>query len=990
MQSDRIQETLRQYPALIGRKDDFEVLTRHLAIAREGHTQVVLLTGDPGIGKTRLMEHLALDAVSRGMLVLRGGASEAEGMPPYLPFLEALGQHIRGSDPTQLREQTGPTAAVLATILLPELRLRLGDLPISYPLPPEQARLRLHEGIGMFLESITATQPLLLILDDLHWADPSSLELLCYIGRQQPALPMLVVGAYRAGEAEHEPALSRAVTELNRLRVLTTIGLGALSAADIVALAEAYLGGRVEAQVGDLLVSHSEGNPFFAEELLRSWVEAGALARRNQVYTLTVQVPTVSPGIVNTIDQRLRRLAPEVAELLQSAAVIGRTFDASLLADVAGQDAETVEKQLHQAVRAELIWTDQTGAFRFTHDKIRECLYEQVTALRRRRLHGFIGRALLEEQGEGDVIATALKSQRVADLAFHFVQSGDRARGVTYAHLAADQAMSVYAAQEAMAHYRVALQMIDARDDRTGSLLLNLGDAAMLAGAEPEAVRAFQAAHSWFRDAGDPKRTAQAAHRLGLAWWREERIPEARAALEDALTQLHDDSDHELVYLLVDLAGLLSVNLNEQSAGIGLARRALELAEQLQDDRLVAAACRTLGNLQVRANRLSEGAGLLERGLALSRAADTPMEAAECCAHLVGAHLWQGAMRQAQSTAQHWLGFAQRCHDPYQLRHVYVWLAYCHFFAGELSEGERWLERAREVVTRLAGPQPLAWFTYCRGGFAYMQGEYDLAERLMQEALTVFRETNPDALGWYMGFLCVIQAARGEVEEAHSSMEELEARMATLPEQSLPAATSLAYLTETALLLDDRERLERYHSGLMAFEGQFFDLLIDRLLGQIETKLENWPAGQIHLTSAEAMARENDLLWELAHTLEAEATFVLAQGGRGSGSRAGEFLREALGIYSNFGNAPQQRHVQERLGALAGRRSTRPLLPGGLSPREAEVLRLVAEGKTNRQIAHELVVSEKTVTNHLTSIFNKVGVDNRAGATAFAIRHHLA
>jgi DNA-binding CsgD family transcriptional regulator/tetratricopeptide (TPR) repeat protein len=986
MQSGRIREALSRDGVLIGREDDVQVLARHLAIVREGHTRVVLLAGDPGIGKTRLMERHTRDAASQGVLVLRGGASEAEGMPPYLPFLEALGQHIRHATPQQVREQTGVSAAVLATIL-PELRQRLGELPISYVLPPEQARLRLYEAVGLFLESITATQPLLLILDDLHWADPASLDLLCHICRHEPTLPLLLIGAYRAGEAGQESALGRAIAELNRLRVLTTIDLGPLSAADIVALAEAYLGGHVATQVGDLLVVHSEGNPFFAEELLRGWVEAGALTCLDQEYTVSDEVPTIPPGIAGAIGQRLRRLAPEIIELLQGAAIIGRTFDASLLADVAGQDAEKVEEQLRQAVQARLLRTDQGDVFRFTHDKIRECLYDEITALRRRRLHGFIGRAL---EARRERSASVPGAQQVADLAFHFGQSGDRERGMTYARLAAEQAMTMYAAGEAMAHYRIALRLIDEADERYGSLLLSLGDAALLAGAETEAVSAFQAAQSWFQDAAEPKQAARAAHRLGQAWWRQERILEARAALESALTLLPDASTHELVSLLVDLASLLSINLNEQSAGISLARRALELAEQLRDDGLVAAACRTLGNLYVRDTLLPEGTRLLERALALAMAADTPMEAAECCAHLVGAYLWQGAMQLAQSTAERWLGFAQRCHDPYQLRHVYVWLAYCHYFAGELAEGEHRFGQAQEVVNRLAGPQPLAWLTYCRGGFAYMQGEHDLAERLIEQALTIFRETNPDALGWYLGFLCVVQAARGEVQEAHSSMEELEDRMATLPERSLPAATSLAYLAEAALLLDDRERLERYYTGLMAFEGQFFDLLVDRLLGQIETVRGNWAAGQLHLASGEAMARQKGLLWELAHTLDAEATLVLVQGGRDSGARARELLQEALGIYATFRNSPRQHLVEERLRSLAGRRSTRPVFPAGLSPREAEVLRLVAQGKTNRKIATELVVSEKTVTNHLTSIFNKVGVDNRAGATAFAIRHQLA
>ena len=161
-------------------------------------------------------------------------------MPPYLPFLEAFGQHIRTAMPEDLRAQVGPLAGILATIL-PELALYVRDVS-GYSLPPEQARLRLYEGIGAFVAAIAASQPLLLILDDLHWADPATLDLLCHIARRQIAAPLLVLGAHRSGEATHEPPFARAVAELNRLRVLTTVRVDSLGAADIAAMAERLLG----------------------------------------------------------------------------------------------------------------------------------------------------------------------------------------------------------------------------------------------------------------------------------------------------------------------------------------------------------------------------------------------------------------------------------------------------------------------------------------------------------------------------------------------------------------------------------------------------------------------------------------------------------------------------------------------------------------------------------------------------------------------------
>ena len=385
-------------PALIGRQRELDALARHAATAAAGRTGLVLVVGEPGIGKTRLLDVAARGAARSGSVVLRGGASDAEGMPPYLPFVEALGRHIGATPATELREQAGPFAPILATIL-PELTLRLRELPLSYPLPPEQARLRLYEAVAAFLAAIAATRPLLLIFDDVQWSDPASLDLLCYVARHRPAARLLILAACRAGEEEHQPALARAVAELTRLRVLATVAVGRLAADDVAALAAEYLGAPLDRMAAQLLFEQCEGNPFFAEELLRVWSELGALRRRTdgERADLTLSESAELPlpaSIVGAVRQRLTRLAPEVVDLLRTAAIVGRTFDVTLVAEVAGQEPEAVEERLQEAERARLVHSDGETSFIFSHDKIRECLYEEVTTVRRRRLHGLIGHAL--------------------------------------------------------------------------------------------------------------------------------------------------------------------------------------------------------------------------------------------------------------------------------------------------------------------------------------------------------------------------------------------------------------------------------------------------------------------------------------------------------------------------------------------------------------------------------------------------------------------
>jgi predicted ATPase/DNA-binding CsgD family transcriptional regulator len=973
-------------PSLIGRGREIAVLRGCYLAAERGHAGVALVAGEQGIGKTRLLHTLAQWATESGATVLWGGASNAEGMPPYLPFLEALGRHIRAAPPEALREQAGALAPILAT-LLPELALRLGELPTTYQLPPEQARLRLYEAVADFVAGIAAARPLLLILDDLHWADPATLDLLGFVARhlrsEVAQVPFLVLGAYREGVVAFRSVFERVVAELTRLRLLTAMTVSPLGAGEVAALAAACLGGPVDQALVDLVTAQSEGNPFFTEELLRDWSETSVIAAERGRWQLVRPVAGMLPAsIVATVRQRLARLDPATVEFLHAAAIVGRSFDLELLAEVAGRDPEETERALREAAAARLVRATGEGSFTFGHDSIRECLDEEVPIIQRRRLHGLVGRAL-EMRGE------AGGAQRLAELAFHFARSGDRARGASYAARAGEQALAAFAADEALAHYRQALGLCDAESPQRGAILLGLGEAAGMANNEWEAAEAFAAAQAWFAEGDDSGAAGRAARLLGHAYWRQEAIPAARKAFEDALALLEGHPGPEQVRALVDLGSLLGVSLHDTTDGIALGRRALELAQRQGDRRLEAAASRTVGNLLVRSNDAAAGMPLLDRALDQAVAADDLVEAAECAACLAVAHFWQGAIGKSREVNMRRLAFAERCHDRYQLRHLYTWFAVCDGMQGEADAADRWLDRAQPIVDRLASPEPLAYLTFCRGaGAFYNRGDYGAAEAYLQEAIALYREAGPGALIWYLGVLGWVQAIVGKVAEATACQDELEAMLAALPDK-IPPPEPLGYLMQTALLLGEDGRLARHQAQLVAFRGRFTDMLVDRLLGEIATRQGDLAAARESLAQAEATARREGLAPELARTLEARADLALAAGGRDAPGSAMLLLAEASAIYLRTGNRSRRRQAEERLHVLARRRQGRPVLPGGLSGREAEVLRLVAAGRSNREIAAALSLSEKTVGNHLTNIYGKIGVENRAAAATFAAQHGL-
>ena len=976
----------------VGRQEELTRVMNCCAAARQGQAHVVLVTGEPGIGKTRLLDEIAMRAAHDGAVVLRGGASEAEGMPPYLPFLEALGRYIQETPVDQLRTQVAATSPLLASIL-PELLTHLGEFPVSLPLPTEQARFRLYEAIGTFLQTIGFSSVLVLLFDDLHWADTASLDLLCHVVRRQPEAHVLIVGAYRDSELERNPALRRTMADLSRRRILTEVAVKPLSHQEIEALATSLLGCPLSPAVSSLLYVQSEGNPFFAEELLHGWMEAGALIQQHeQSIAIAPLEQMLPPSIVGALRQRFERLSTELIDDLRVAAIIGRTFDSSLLAAVRQQELEVVEEHMLEAARAHLVYADQLDRFTFSHDKIRECLYAEVSVSRCRRLHGLIGHLLEERSGQEEPIHQVYQ---LAELAFHFAHSDDRARGIDYSQRAAAQALQAFAVEEALSHYRTALTLLQPDNRRYGELLLTVGEVALLAGKEGEAEHLYEAAQGWFASGKDREPLARAAHGLGQAYWRQDKRAEARAAFEQAIALLANQHCTELVKVLADVSVLLTVYLGQQEEGMAYAQQALELAQALGDVELETRIQRMVASnlASLRSNDLCPALQFVEQVLAQTESNGDLAEAAECCFNLAVAHYWMAEITRSHAASAHRLALAERCRQPHHLRTAYSWQVLLFASQGKWTEAERVIALAQPIVDALSDPVPAAFLRQFCGFLAYQREDYLVAECELQDAqLDQSFQSGLGDLMFYLGLLGLVQATMGKAQEARAYLARVEAQLTLLPTGILPTAPLLLCLALTATTLGDHARAMRLYPALLAFGGQHYWFLVDRVLGMLALRDGQWEAAAGHLTVAEATARREGLRPELARTLVAQADLEVVRGGQGSTIRVRQRLQQALALFEELGMADSTGRVRRRLRALAHqtRDPLAPPLPANLTGREAAVLRLVVQGKSNGQIAQALGLSEKTVTNHLTHIFNKTACDNRVTATAFAIRHGLA
>jgi predicted ATPase/DNA-binding CsgD family transcriptional regulator len=973
---------------LIGRVRQLAALTEHLTEARTGRPVVVLLAGAPGIGKTRLLEEFPPPELTAGVTVLRGGASQAEGMPPYLSFLEALGDYVAAAPPDLLRDQVGPHAASLAT-LLPELSMRLGPPPLP-PLGPEQERFRLYEAVAAFLTAIAASAQggLVLLLDDLQWADAATCDLLVHVAGRVRSTALLIVGAYREGEAEENPAFVRTLAELNRRRLLVTLPLAPLEAEESRALAASLLRGDIAPAVADLVHRQSEGNPFFLEELLRALVEERTLIWQGRCWELGGHPGSlVPPRVVEAIRMRLARLDPSVVELLRVAAVAGRASEPALLAQVARLDVEQAEELLLAAARAQVLRPDADGAYAFTHDMVRETLLGEVGSARRRRLHRAIGEAL-EAQGDAD------SPRRLADLAFHFAEAGEVARGVTYALASAQRALQASAATDALAHYRTAVRLLGPSGDaaQRASALTGLGDAATLAGDYPQAAEAYQAAKETWLQNGDTVAAARVWHRLGRVRWRQEAIGEAREAFERALALLGAEDSPDAAATLLQLADLHATSLGQNTEGIAYAERALAMVERLGDRRLEATACYVVGNVKARSNDLASGQALLERALALAQDLDDAALGAEVCAYLANVYAWTADLDRSCAVSVLRAELARRTQDLFHLRHVYSWIGQLETLRGRWAEAERWFAQQEPIVEGLQSPEPRASLKAYRGILLYYQGRFGEAEQELREVVEMLRPTGSGTVVWYFGWLGLILVELGRRDEALGCYTELHALAESLDKRARARGNAFAQLAVGYVRLGERERAAGCYSELIPFQGQFSPVLIDRGLGVAAAAAGKIVAARRHLADAEAQARRAGMRPELALILLHRGLLerdVLATGPSRPVRTSGP-LADGLRLCAELGMEELGRRILGRAPAAPKRRSDRSARVAGLSVRELEVLRLVAQGRTNREIAETLVLSENTVARHLTNIFTKTGVENRAGATAYALRHGLA
>ena len=701
----------------MGRDREVAELAAALEDTIGGRGRLFLITGEPGIGKTWLVEHLAGHAAKQGIRVLWGRCWEGGGAPPFWPWGQMIGARVDDGDEQTLASWLGAAGTAHVAQLVPGLAGRLGATTIPEALSHESdaARFYLFEAVTGLFRRAASAQPLVLVLEDLHAADEASLLLLQFLVRDLRGARLLVVGTYRDLVAERPLGIGEAVGELVREGQL--INLRGLDRAAVKALIETLSGGvPSQAQVA-AVYERTEGNPLFVREVVRLLAAQAALERPEQ------GVPI--PGTIRAvIGRRLAPLSAGAVQVLSAAAVVGREFDLSLVGPACELPADRILDALSEAIALGVAEEPGTlEGYRFSHSLIREVLYERLPIPARTQLHRRVGEAIEAVYGSGT-------GAHVAELARHFAEvaaAGEAAKALEYARLAGERAMGMHAYEEAAAEYQRALQALRfSGPDEAGrcELLLRLGAAQARAGDYQPAKESCLQAAEIARRLGAPEQLARAA--LGFG----ERQVEGGLVNRELVALLHEALD----------------GLGPQDSSLRarlLARLSAEFAFSDETERMESLSLEALAM----ARRLADPA-------ALRTAVDARWMA-----------VWgPDGLEERTALAAEILRLAQEVGDrELELE------AHAHRAASSLESGDaRAVQADIAAHARLAGELPMAvprWAaTTMRALQALLHGSFEDAERLANEALSL-GPGRPNVMFTHIDQLALLRWEQGRLGE---------------------------------------------------------------------------------------------------------------------------------------------------------------------------------------------------------------------------------
>ncbi len=790
----------RAQGTVIGREYELAQLEEfwHMASGQEGSGQLVFLAGDAGIGKTTLTADVARRVHDAGAIVL-AGRSPRETVVPYQPILEAL-RHWAMNVPASELSSTAREYGSELSRLIPELRRRAPDLPPPPVDEPETERYRLFEAVVGLLTELSRSAPVLLVLDDLQWADRPTLLLLRHLARATTPARVLILGAYRS--TERGDTFTNAMSELIRDRLASQMEVRGLSEANTAELVRLRAGETPSRSFAHALYEETEGNPFFVEEIVRHLIEAGV--RAGSASASVLQRFGLPEGVKQVIAWRLARLEAPAIELLRVAAVIGREVDAGLLERVVLLAEEEFLSALEEALAAGLLVEsdEKAGSYVFSHALIRETLYEGMSVPRRARIHKRVGEAIEATQGRR-------QARYLPELAHHYtrgvVDAEDAEEAISYALRAAEQATTMLAHEEAAEHYARALDVQGRFEPeatrRRLELLLALGEARVRGGERAQASSAFREAAALAEQLDDGAALARAAVGASRRYVQPPGVVDTELIdmIERAL-ELEPGPTLMRVRLLACLCGAIYYSPDRDRMQ-ALSQEASDIATQLGDPEARAHACSARRRVLWDAPHLQDRIEASTEMLTLARQIGNLELQLQAHAWLVVDLLERGDRDAVDAQMEAFGAGADRLRQSLFEWTSIVWRAMRALLAGALDRADRLASEA------LAAGAPAEAVTasqyYAIQTMAIRRDQGRIGE--LEQATRQLVADNPGRLAWRAA-LANLLCEEGRLEEAREEFERLAAHDFEDVPKDLDWMIAMTLLSDVCAALGDAER----------------------------------------------------------------------------------------------------------------------------------------------------------------------------------------
>jgi class 3 adenylate cyclase/DNA-binding CsgD family transcriptional regulator len=986
----------RGFTRLVGRERELTLLRHCFALAQEGRGQAISIIGDAGLGKSRLLYEFRQALAGADYTWLDGRCHPYGAALAYLPIIDLIKQYfqIDASDRDEdIRRkvddglgQLGMAPEGAAPYLLHLLAVEgEGDVGPS----PEAIKHQTFEALRGLVGEVAVRGPLVLSIEDLHWADATSVEFLAFLLEHIAGSRVLLVCTYRpdfaslwSGKSYHSVITLPPLAPSEGRQMLTAL-LGTTS---------------IQEELAALVLAKADGVPFFLEELVKALQETAAIAQHEDQWRLTAQATgmPVPDTVEEVLMARIDRLAEGAKSVLQMGAVIGREFSGELLRELAGLPEGEFTAHLTALTSAELLYArglPRQGMYLFKHALTQEVAYRSLLTTQRRELHHRVAVTL-------ETLFVDRLEEYYGQLAYQYceaTQEDDAVKAVEYAVRAGERHMVLPAYAEAVRFYDMALQAMERQkpvdNARHCTLLLALGEAQTKAGDFPQASNTFQRAADIARTLGAPEALARAALGFQEARWRPG-LPGSPGVrlLEEALQALPETDSTLRARVLAGLASALSFTGRREQA-VAVAHQSIAIARRLADPRVLAAVMiLSFPAFQGQPEKTTERLAYATEILYLAKETDDREMALDGYGWslLTLAELGDIQTLDVQLAAR--IRLAQEMQHPHHLYTSVVNQTMRALLDGRFTEAERLAQQALAIGQRLQAEG-------VDGAFGMQMFTLRREQGRLHELAPVVRhfvQQHGVTSTWRPG-LALIYCELGREREAQIAFAQFAAHdFADLPRDSL-WITCMAYLAEVCAFLGDARRAATLYRLLLPYNGYTVVVGGDsvcygaasRYLGMLATTMERWEDAAQHFEDAMAMNAGMGARPWLAHTQHQYAVMLLARHQPGDRNKAMALLQEALTTARALGMHALEGRITLYIESRPTPVPITPDILDDLSQREVEVLRLLAAGKSNREIADALCISLNTVATHVRNILAKTGAANRTEAAAYALRRGL-